>query len=224
MGRLLLHHNLGVCRGASFDRLGGVLQIESFRWERRRSDGGTWSVTLAPLRCTPVAAVAPIALAITAISLATRCRFGDGILQDPRPVELDVRVVLLEEANRFFVDGRPADTDARRRAEPVEKPLALTTPSATRRFGERRRLVAALVTIEAELRQELLPLLLAVLAVCAFRRGPGLGLGPGRRLSRRRGLRLRRPVRSDGRLRLRPGNVGRIHGRHARRGLLRDFG
>jgi hypothetical protein len=52
---------------------------------------------------------------ILASSLLLRRR----LFQNPRPIELDVRIVLLEQANRVFVDRRAADANARRRAEKI---------------------------------------------------------------------------------------------------------
>lgn len=74
-------------------------------------------------------------------------------LQNPGPVEADVRIVLLDQADRILVECRAPDLDAWRRPEPVEDPrppLAL----ALLRVDDEGVLVATLVAAEPELRQD----------------------------------------------------------------------
>jgi hypothetical protein len=78
--------------------------------------------------------------------------------ENPRPVELDARIQVLDEPGRFFIERSATDLDTRRRAKPVEDPRARLPPPP---FGmdDERIFVAPLVAIEAQVRQDLLPLL-----------------------------------------------------------------
>jgi hypothetical protein len=104
------------------------------------------------LRRPRIPSIAPIPLA--RIAIAANRGLRDRIFENARPVEFDVGVVLLQQPDRFLVDRRASDADARRRAEPVQKALPRPAPAPARPdFGERGRLVSALVAIEAQLRQ-----------------------------------------------------------------------
>src|SRR4029453_16698361 len=98
------------------------------------------------------------------------------------PIEFAVRIPLLDESNRFFIESVPADFYARRRAEPVED-AGLRTASAPLGVDEIRGLVSALVAAEAQVRQGLFPLLRAGrfpsgrFGACGSR--PGLGAPRG---------------------------------------------
>jgi hypothetical protein len=62
--------------------------------------------------------------------------------------------VLLEEANRVFVDRRAADADAGGRAKEVQETLAAAAaPVAAAARQERGAFVAALVAGESQVRQ-----------------------------------------------------------------------
>ena len=91
-------------------------------------------------------------------------------VQDLRPVETDLRVVLFDQANRLFVQRRPADADARGRAKPVQDSRAFPPARIVDDVGV---LVTTLVSREAQRRQGLFPF-----------HGSG-----------RRGFRRRRPLR-----------------------------
>ncbi len=102
--------------------------------------------------------------------------------EDPRPVEIDVGVVLFDQADRVLVERGPTDAHARRRPEPVEH--ARSRPAATlRRRAPRRCSRSRACRVEAKRRQSLLPFL------CPGSR-PGGRLGRGRL---RRGLRAVAP-------------------------------
>jgi hypothetical protein len=88
-------------------------------------------------------------------------RFGmslDRSLENSCPIELDVRVVLLEQPDRVLVQRGAPDTNPRRSAEPIEdaRPGFSTSPAAV---DDERVFVPALVAIEAKVRQKLLPFL-----------------------------------------------------------------
>ena len=102
------------------------------------------------LRRARLAAPALIAIAAALFAVAALPFRGRGRLQDPGPVELDVRVVLFEQADGRFVDRRAADAHAGRRAEPVQQPLAAPAPAG---LGQGRRFIAAPIAVEAELWQ-----------------------------------------------------------------------
>jgi hypothetical protein len=91
---------------------------------------------------------------ILASSLLLRRR----LFQNPRPVELDVRIVLLEQTNRVFVDRRAADANAWRRAEKIQETLLPSTAACAPARQERGGFIAALVLCEPKVRQNLFPL------------------------------------------------------------------
>jgi hypothetical protein len=77
-------------------------------------------------------------------------------LQNSRPVELNVRIVFLDEANRVFVERRTPDANAGRGSEPIQDArtrLSSTTAAGAMRIDDKRVLVAALVAAEPEVRQ-----------------------------------------------------------------------
>lgn len=78
---------------------------------------------------------------ILASSLLLRRR----LFQNPRPVELNVRIVLLEQTNRVFVDRGAANANARGRAEKIQETLLPPTAASASARQERGGLVAALV-------------------------------------------------------------------------------
>ena len=77
-------------------------------------------------------------------------------LQDPRPIEFDVRVARLDQPDGVLVESGASDPDTWRRAEPVKNP-GPALPSPSRRLDDVGVLVSALVFAEPELRQGLLP-------------------------------------------------------------------
>ena len=81
-------------------------------------------------------------------------------VEDLRPVELDLGVVLFDQADRVLVEGRAPDANPGRSAEPVEDPRATLVPAA-RRVDDVGGLVAALVAAEPKRGQGLLPFLRA---------------------------------------------------------------
>lgn len=95
-----------------------------------------------------VAAFAAVTFARIAFALAARLRIRRGIFQNPRPVELNIRIVLLEEPDRLLIDRCAADAHAGRRAEPIKEALPFTSP-ATRRFDQSRGFVSAPIAAEA---------------------------------------------------------------------------
>jgi hypothetical protein len=95
--------------------------------------------------------IASARLSAVVASAGLRCvrhpRLGRD-LENTSPVELNIGVVLLEQANGVFIDRRPPHSDARRRAEEVQETLTASAPSATAARDERRALIAALVADE----------------------------------------------------------------------------
>ena len=73
-------------------------------------------------------------------------------LQDPRPLEVDSGVQLLDEANGVLVERRPADLDSRRRSKPI-KNARPRTPATAIGVDDEGVLVAVLVAIEPKIRQ-----------------------------------------------------------------------
>ncbi len=94
-------------------------------------------------------------------------------IEDLRPVELDVGVMLFDQADRVLVDGRAPDANSGRSPEPVEDSRTPPVPAA-RRVDDVRRLVAALVAAEPKRGQGLLPSLRA-----GHRLRDRAALGPG---------------------------------------------
>jgi hypothetical protein len=148
----MMRDDIGAARGG----FGRILRIDRCGG----TSGGDGSGRLARTRPLRRARVTPLAaIAIASVTVAADRRLRRWIAQNPRPVEFDVGIVLFEETNCFFVDGRAPDAYTGRRAEPVQQPLPrAAAPPA--RVGQRGGFVAALVAIEAELRQGLLPFLL----------------------------------------------------------------
>jgi len=76
--------------------------------------------------------------------------------QDARPVEINVWVVLLDQANRVFVERRSPDADAGRRSKPVEDARsrfpATSAPGAVR-MHDKGVLVPAFVARKPQMRQ-----------------------------------------------------------------------
>lgn len=77
-------------------------------------------------------------------------------LQDTGPVELDVRVVLLDKPDRIFIERRPSDANARGGAKPVQDAGArlAAAPAGGVGMDDKRVFVAALVAAEPEVRQD----------------------------------------------------------------------
>ena len=95
----------------------------------------------------------PALASLTPVTLPTR-RLGHGLFQQPRPIELHVGVVCFQQPLGFVVQRGSPDAHAGGCAEPVEQPLAAAAPApATTRLDQRGRLIAALVAIDADLRQ-----------------------------------------------------------------------
>ena len=143
--------------GSQLRRFGECLQfLRSLRrrqWRRRR--GGR--LDRARTRLADVTTVTPIPIpavsSLTPVTLPTR-RLGHGLFQQPRPIELHVGVVCFQQPSGFVVQRRASDAYAGGCAEPVEQTLAATAASpATTRLHQRGRLIAALVAIDADLRQ-----------------------------------------------------------------------
>ena len=114
---------------------------------------------------------------------AFRFRTGRALpFQNPRPVEFDVRVVLLDQPDGIFIERGAPDPDARRRAEPVQDAGARPAPPSTG-MDDKRVLVAALVATEPQKRQDyfLFCVRVSVLrtppAATAFRADRAGGLG-----------------------------------------------
>lgn len=80
------------------------------------------------------------------------------LLEDTRPVELNVRIRFLDQPDRVLVDCAAADADGRGRAEVIKDSLPFR--AAAPRLQNRRALVAPPVFDEAQVRQKLFPLLL----------------------------------------------------------------
>jgi hypothetical protein len=78
--------------------------------------------------------------------------------QNAWPVELNARIQFLDEARRFFIERSTTDLDTWRRPKPVENPRTRLPPPAFR-MDDESVLVAPLVAIEPQVRQDLLPLL-----------------------------------------------------------------
>ena len=77
-------------------------------------------------------------------------------LQDSGPVELDVRIVLLDKANCVFVQRRTPDANSGWRPEPIKNArarLPASTAAAAMRVDDEGVLVTALVAAEPEVRQ-----------------------------------------------------------------------
>ena len=89
-----------------------------------------------------------------ALLLGARLRLRGRILslQDARPVELDVGVVLFDQADRIFVERGPSDAHTGRRPEPV-KDSGAGLPAAAAGVDDERVLVTTLVAAEPEVRQ-----------------------------------------------------------------------
>lgn len=117
-------------------------------------------------------------------------------LENFLPVELDVGVVLFDPPDGFFVERRPPNLHAWRRAEPVQNSLPCP-PALARCVDERRGFVPALIAGEPQKWQDYLRFEerpdgfaaarclaglagladLAFAPLVAFRAGFGLGLG-----------------------------------------------
>jgi hypothetical protein len=76
--------------------------------------------------------------------------------QNPRPVEIDVGIVLLDEPDRIFVERGASDTDPGRRSKPIEDArsrLSATAAAGAVRVHDKRVLVSAFVARKPEMRQ-----------------------------------------------------------------------
>ena len=71
-------------------------------------------------------------------------------LENFLPVEIDLGIVLLDPANRFFIQRRAAYFHARRRAKPVQQLLARAPVAAAKGMNERRCFVPAFVAGEPQ--------------------------------------------------------------------------
>ncbi len=91
---------------------------------------------------------APLAiLAVPALFPAIRCRRLRLSLQNAGPVEIEVRIAGLDDADRFLVQGSTTDTNAWRGPEPVEDTRpAFALPAGG--MDDERALVAAFVLAE----------------------------------------------------------------------------
>ena len=69
--------------------------------------------------------------------------------EDVRPVELNVGVVLLEQADRIFVDRGTPDTHSRRGAKPIQD-SRLSLAASARVVDERGGFVSATIAGQAE--------------------------------------------------------------------------
>ena len=87
-----------------------------------------------------------------------RARLGWGVLrlQDSGPVELNVRIVLLDESNRVLVERRPSDADSGWGPKPIkDSRTRLAAPTAAAMgVDDKRVLVAAFIAAEPEVRQD----------------------------------------------------------------------
>jgi hypothetical protein len=79
--------------------------------------------------------------------------------ENPRPVELHSRIQLFDQVDRLFVERGASDLDARRRAEPVQDSRSRLAAAALFGVDDEGVLVTALVAVEAQIRQTLLPFL-----------------------------------------------------------------
>ncbi len=76
--------------------------------------------------------------------------------QDPCPIELNIRVVLLDEADGILVERGSPDAHTRRRAEPIEDPrtrLSASAASGAVRVHDKRVLVTAFIARKPQVRQ-----------------------------------------------------------------------
>jgi hypothetical protein len=133
----------GSCKLAagSWQLLAGSWQLVAVSW---KLVAGGWKLPFAP-------------------SLLLRRR---RLFQNARPIELDVRIVLLEQVNRVFVNRRAADTDAGRRAEKIQETLLPSTAACASARQKGGGFVAALVPREAKMGQNLFPLAGRFLLAC----------------------------------------------------------
>jgi hypothetical protein len=82
-----------------------------------------------------------------------RLLFRSGLaFQNSRPVELDVRIVFLDQFDCAFVESGATDLDAWRRPKPIEDPGSCLS-AAPIGVDDERILVAALVAAETKVRQ-----------------------------------------------------------------------
>jgi len=76
--------------------------------------------------------------------------------ENARPIEFDVGVVLLDQADGVLIEGRSADAYAWRRAKPIKDARARLTATPTAgavRVHDKRILVAAFVARKPQMRQ-----------------------------------------------------------------------
>lgn len=109
-------------------------------WRLRTGTGRPWLIS------TTVPSVVATVASVLLLWLLRR-------LENARPVELDVGVVLLEQTDRVFVDRRAADADAGRRAEEIQETLPAAAPAGAAARQERGAFIAALVPGKSQVRQ-----------------------------------------------------------------------
>jgi hypothetical protein len=100
--------------------------------------------------------------------LRKRLRF-----QNLLPVEFDIWIVFLDPADRFFVERRPPDFDARRRTKPIENAMP-RSPAAANSMYERGCFIPAFVASKPQKWQSYLrlverPIFLAGFAAAFFK-------------------------------------------------------
>ena len=95
-----------------------------------------------PVRApSPLGPVTALAARFRIVGRLGRRRLG---FEDFLPVELDIRILFFDPADRVFIQGGPPDLDPGRSPEPVKKAL-LRAPLTSRGVHERCRFVPALV-------------------------------------------------------------------------------
>lgn len=154
---------------------------------RRRCRGlrlpGAWGVPTpffhrTPLRATPRTGFPRVA------GLGSSRRLGR---QNPIPVELDVRVLLLKQPNGVLIKRRATDLDVRWGSEPVQELRLVGTGSPPGGVQEVRALVAAPIARKSQSRHALLALGDRPGRVASHRLGR-LDRADGRRFGRRLGF------------------------------------
>jgi hypothetical protein len=79
-------------------------------------------------------------------------------VQNLRPIELNLRVMIFDQADGLFVEGRSTDADTRWRPKPIKNSRTAPVPSP-RTMDDVGVFVPTLVSCEAQRRQGLLPFL-----------------------------------------------------------------